>query len=116
MGLLGVAFKLREFCLRHAELLARLGHLRARALDEPLAVSLQIEKAGDKLQSVRARRSDELGKFPLRERDALFKVALFQPYDALQKRVPIPDAVGEDEERIPLLFVHFERLRGVLAL
>ena len=54
-------------------------------------------------------------KFPLRERDAFFEIALFEPDDALQKRVALPHPVRNDDKFLAFLFINLDGLGGVLA-
>ena len=93
----------------------RRGITGVRALDEPVAVFFEVEQAGDELQSICPRGADELRKFPLREGDAFFEIALFEPDDALQKRVALPHPIGNDDKFLVLFLIYFDGLSGVLA-
>ena len=79
--LLGVSLVRLEFALRGDLDALRLRMAGVHPLGERFAVSLQPEEVGDELEPLPALCLDELRKFPLRERDTLFKVALFQPDD-----------------------------------
>ena len=109
-------FRIRfEACLSELAFSFRRRITGVGALDEPVAVFFEVEQAGDELQSVCPRGADELRKFPLRERDAFFEIALFEPDDALQKRVALPHPVRNDDKFLAFLFIYLDGLGGVLA-
>ena len=80
-----------------------------------VAVFFEVEQAGDEFQPIRPRGADELCKLPLREGDAFFEIALFEPDDAFQERVALPHPVRNDDKFLVLFLIYFDGLSGVLA-
>ena len=89
---------------------------RVRALDQVFAVLFQIEEPRDELEPFCPRRTHELGKFSLRQGDALFEIFLFEADDALQERIALGNPFRTDKKPLLRPLVDLDGLGGILAL
>ena len=82
---------------------------------EPFAVHFEVEQARDEAQALAAVRLDELRKFALRERDALFEIFKGKADDGADLFVGGFDAVADDVLRVAVQLGQRELLLRVLA-